>query len=49
MQPPKNISKLNDFKEQVWGIIFNELKKDPLKIHEKAVGKETIIKTNQLN
>ena len=49
MQPPKSISKLNDFKEQVWGIIFNELKKDPLKTHEKAVGKETIIKTNQLN
>ena len=49
MQPPKNISKLNDFKEQVWGIMFNELKKDPLKTHEKAVVKETIIKTNQLN
>jgi len=49
MYPPKNINKLNDFKQDVWEIIFEGLKKDPLKSHEKAVGKETKLKINQLN
>ena len=49
MYPPKNINKLNDFKQDVWEIIFEGLKKDPLKSHEKAVGKETRLKINQLN
>ena len=49
MYPPKNINKLNDFKQDVWGIIFEGLKQDPLKSHEKAVGKETRLKINQLN
>ena len=49
MYPPKNINKLNDFKQDVWEIIFEGLKQDPLKSHEKAVGKETRLKINQLN
>ena len=49
MYPPKDINKLNDFKQDVWEIIFEGLKQDPLKSHEKAVGKETRLKINQLN
>ena len=49
MYPPKNINKLNDFRQNVWEIIFEGLKQDPLKSHEKAVGKEKNLKINQLN
>ena len=47
MYPPKNINKLNDFKQDVWEVIFEGLKQDPLKSHEKAVGKEKRLKINQ--
>ena len=48
MFPPKNINKLDDFKQQVWEVIFTGLKKDSLKSHEKAVAKEKLLKkTNQ--
>ena len=49
MYPPKNIDKLNDFKQDVWEIIYEGLKQDPLKSHEKAVGKEKKLKINHLN
>ena len=38
--PPKYIDKLNDFKHQVWKIIFNGLNQDPQKSHKNAVEKE---------
>ena len=44
--PPKNIDKLNDFKHQVWKIIFNGLNQDPQKSHKNAVEKEEKQKTN---
>ena len=44
MFPPKDINKLDDFKQQVWEVIFKGLKKDSLKRHEKAVVKEKFIK-----
>ncbi len=48
MLPPKNINKLEDFKQQVWEVIFTGLKEDSLKSHEKAVAKEKLLKkTNQ--
>tara|TARA_B100000963_G_scaffold58721_1_gene46768 strand:+ start:8317 stop:9051 length:735 start_codon:yes stop_codon:yes gene_type:complete len=44
--PPKNIDKLNDFKHQVWKIIFDGLNQDPQKNHKNAVEKEEKQKTN---
>ena len=40
------MNKLNDFKHEVWKIIFDGLNQDPLKTHEKAVEKEEKQKTN---
>ena len=44
MNVPANINKLNDFKKEVWRVIFRGLKEDSLKTHEKAVTKEINIK-----
>ena len=44
IHPPKNMNKLNSFRQEVWTTIFQGLKQDPLKNHEKAVEKEAILR-----